>query len=176
MRDDSGSTRARPAADLIVVAARWLLAAVFIYTGVTKALEPEEFLKLVRQYGVSGPPPLLNSVAAALPWFEIICGLLLLAGVAVRGTALLLVAMLVPFTILILRRALEIHGAGGLPFCAIQFDCGCGTGVVPICRKLVENVALTFLSGWLVFSRSGRLCLRHTVIAWAAPRRGSGSA
>ena len=35
-------------------------------------------------------PVLLNSIAAALPWFEVVCGGLLLAGVAVRGSALIL--------------------------------------------------------------------------------------
>ena len=172
MSAEPGYSHPRRLADLVAVAARWLLAVVFIYTGVTKLLQPEEFLKIVRLYGMSEQPLLLNSVAALLPWFEVICGGLLLAGVAVRGTAMLLVAMLVPFTTVILLRALDIHETGGLPFCAIQFDCGCGPGVVPICRKLAENAALTFLSGWLVFSRRECLCLWHTVIVWPAPRSG----
>ena len=156
------------AADVLAVVARWLLAAVFIYMGATKAWHPEDFLKLVRQYGVV-QPLLLNLVAATLPWFEIICGLLLLAGVAVRGTALLLVAMLIPFSAMVVLRALELRGAGGLPFCAIAFDCGCGTGVVPVCRKLVENTVLVCLSAWLVCARRPRLCVRPTLIAPSAP-------
>src|SRR4030095_105466 len=83
--------------------------------------------------------------------------------VAVRGAAVMLVAMLVPFTVVVLRRALEIHGAGGLPFCAIKFDCGCGAGEVFICKKLTENALLTVLSTALIFWRSHRLCLRHAL-------------
>src|SRR5258708_37936418 len=91
--------------DFAAVAIRWLLGGVFIYMGAHKALHPEEFLKLVRQYEMVSSPYLLNAIAAALPWFEIFCGFLLVAGVAVRGAALMLVLMLVPFTLLILKRA-----------------------------------------------------------------------
>jgi uncharacterized membrane protein YphA (DoxX/SURF4 family) len=155
--------------DLSGIAARWLLAAMFIYMGTTKALHPEDFLKLVRQYGVVSQPLLLNLVAGTLPWVELICGLLLLAGVAVRGTAVLLGVMLISFTVLVVHRALELHQGGALPFCAISFDCGCGTGVVPVCRKLAENTLLVVLSSWLVFSRRTRLCLRHTIVGRLAP-------
>jgi hypothetical protein len=130
--------------------------------GLNKALHPIEFLKLVRQYDVLHHHLLLNFVASTLPWFEIFCGLLLLLGVAVRGAAVMLVAMLVPFTVVVLMRALEIHGAGGLPFCAIKFDCGCGAGEVLICRKLAENILLTAASSALIFWRSHWLCLRHS--------------
>jgi uncharacterized membrane protein YphA (DoxX/SURF4 family) len=136
--------------------ARWLLAALFLYMGANKALNPVEFLKLVRQYDILHTPFLLNFVASTLPWFEIFCGLLLLLGVAVRGTAVMLVGMLVPFTAVILTRALEIHGAGNIAFCAIKFDCGCGSGAVLICRKLAENTLLIALSVWLVLWRYHR--------------------
>lgn len=156
-RSDSPQT-----ADWLAVAARWLLAATFVYMGATKAWHPEEFLKLVRQYGLAGPPA-LNFVASTLPWFEVFCGLLLAAGVAVRGTALLLGGMLVTFSAMVLARGLELRAAGGISFCAVAFDCGCGTGVVPVCRKLLENVALTGLSAWLTVSSRRHLCLRHAL-------------
>ena len=155
------SSLARAAA-VFAVLARWFLGGMFLYMGLNKTLHPVEFLKLVRQYDVLHHHLLLNFVASTLPWFEIFCGLLLLFGVAVRGAAVMLVAMLIPFTVVVLMRALEIHGAGGLPFCAIKFDCGCGAGEVFICRKLAENVLLTALSSALVFWRSRRLCLRHS--------------
>ena len=150
------------AADVAAVAARWVLGVLFIYMGLNKALHPVEFLKLVRQYNLTDQHLLLNLVASALPWFEIFCGVLLVLGVAVRGTALLLVAMLVPFTIAILQRALGIQHARGIPFCAIKFDCGCGGGEVLICRKLLENTLLTGVATWLVFWRQhvGALCPR----------------
>jgi len=148
---------------VLILIARCLLGAVFIYMGLHKALHPVEFLKLVRQYEVLHTPVLLNMVASTLPWFEIFCGLLLVLGVGVRGAAVMLVAMLIPFTIIVFLRALAMHQTGGLPFCAIKFDCGCGAGEVLICRKLAENTLLTLIAIGLIFWRKDRVCLRHTL-------------
>lgn len=159
---------ARPAAAVI---GRWQLGIVFIIMGLHKALpHPEAFLKLVRQYDLVTHPLLLNAIGAALPWFEVFCGVLLLAGVAVRGTALNLVVMLVPFTVVVIWRALGIAAATGLPFCAVKFDCGCGGGEVYICAKVIENTVLLLLSVWLLRGAGRPLCLRHTL------RPGQGSA
>jgi uncharacterized membrane protein YphA (DoxX/SURF4 family) len=152
------------ACDVAAVVARWVLGAIFIYMGLNKALHPVEFLKLVRQYNITDQYLFLNLVASALPWFEIFCGVLLVLGIAVRATALLLVAMLVPFTILILQRALGIQHARGIPFCAIKFDCGCGAGEVLICRKLLENTLLTGAAMWLVFWRQHIAALRPRLV------------
>jgi hypothetical protein len=118
--------------------------------GCSKALHPELFLKLLRQYDLTSQPVVLNSLAACLPWFEVFCGLVLLAGVAVRGTALLVVLMLVPFTAVVLHRALGVASLQHIALCAVRFDCGCGGGEVLICRKLVENAFLILLSLALV--------------------------
>jgi uncharacterized membrane protein YphA (DoxX/SURF4 family) len=155
------SSGTRPsAADIAALVARWLVGALFIYMGLHKALHPVEFLKLVRQYDILHHHLLLNLVASTLPWFEIFCGLLLLLGVAVRGAAVMLVAMLIPFTIVVFLRALAMQKAGGLPFCAIKFDCGCGSGEVFICHKLAENFLLTGVAVALIFWRGYKLCLR----------------
>ena len=114
-------------------------------------------------------PFLLNSIGAALPWFEVYCGLLLLFGVAVRGSAVMLAAMLVPFTLVVLKRALAIAAVSGLPFCAVKFDCGCGAGEVFICHKLVENTVLLLLTGWLLTGRGRQLCLRFSLFREQAP-------
>src|ERR1041385_2534260 len=116
------------ASDYVALLARWLLGALFVYLGLTKALHPVEFLKLVRQYEMVSSPVLLNSIAGALPWFEVFCGLLLVAGVAVRGSALISLLMLAPFTLVIFRRALAIADLQHIAFCAVRFDCGCGGG------------------------------------------------
>jgi hypothetical protein len=106
----------------------------------------------------------LNSIGAALPWFEVYCGVLLLTGVAVRGTALNLIAMLVPFTLVALKRALEIMADKGVSFCAVKFDCGCGAGEVFICHKLVENTVLLLMAAWLLSGQGRQLCLRFSLM------------
>jgi hypothetical protein len=138
--------------------------AYFVYMGLAKAAAPADFLKLVRQYELVDTPLLLNSIAALLPWLEILCGLLLIAGIAVRGAALAIVLMLVPFTVVVLRRALALHAAGHIPFCAIKFDCGCGNGEVYICRKLLENLLLTAAALALLWGRERSWCARYSLV------------
>lgn len=162
--------------DALGVLARWGVGGLFVYMGLNKALHPEYFLKMVHQYEMVANPFLLNAIAAALPWFEVFCGLLLAAGVAVRGAALMLVVMLVPFSLIVLKRALAITAAQGIPFCAVKFDCGCGGGEVLICAKLAENFLLILLSGWLLAGGGRRLCARFSLfrpekLSRAAPRR-----
>jgi uncharacterized membrane protein YphA (DoxX/SURF4 family) len=125
---------------------RMALGGFFIYMGITKALHPIDFLKLLREYqfGLGQLP--LNAVAAFLPWLEVFCGFCLLAGVAVRGSSLLVFVMLVTFTAAVLHRALSISRADALALCAIRFDCGCGGGPQNACRKLLENVGLCLFS------------------------------
>jgi uncharacterized membrane protein YphA (DoxX/SURF4 family) len=156
-------SRRRAVADTVAVLARWLLGAYFIYVGLNKALHPVDFLKLVRQYEMVDSLVRLNLIAIVLPWFEIFCGLLLVAGVAVRGTALMLMLMLVPFTVVVVRRALAIQAARHIPFCAVKFDCGCGGGEVFICRKVLENLVFLGLSLWLLAGYGREWCVRHTL-------------
>lgn len=163
--------RRRVVTESLAVLARWAVGGLLIYMGLVKALQPVGFLKLVRQYDLVEQPFLLNSIAALLPWFETFCGLLLLLGVAVRGTALLLLAMLLPFTALVLKRALALHAASTVAFCAIRFDCGCGLGEVYICHKLVENGLLMLICLWLLAGRGRRWALRYDL---RAPQRPTG--
>lgn len=153
-----------PPGSWLLLGARWLVGGFFLYSGLAKALEPAEFLKLLRLYELTSQPLILNLIAATLPWFEVFCGLLLVLGVAVRGTALVALLLLVPFTAVIVHRALGIQEATDLAFCAIRFDCGCGTGEVAVCRKLVENGVLLALSAGLLTRRRSRLALSQ---GWA---------
>lgn len=166
---DSLLSRNSIIADTFSLLARWLLGATFLWLGLNKALHPVEFLKLARQYDLTQDALLLNSIAAALPWFEVFCGLLLLAGIAVRGTALTLAALLLPFTLLVFHRALYLHATQNIPFCAVNFDCGCGAGKEFICRKLVENFVLFALSIWLLASHGRQFSVRFSLMKYPVP-------
>ena len=147
-----------------MVLARLILGTLFLYMGLSKALRPAEFLTLVNQYHLVHNYILLNTIALLLPWFEAFCGLLLVAGVAVRGSALNLVLLLIPFTALVLWRALTDSAFHDHAFWGIKFDCGCGNGAVFICDKLIENSLLILFSAALVFWRSQRLCLWYSLV------------
>lgn len=140
---------------------RLILAGVFLYMGVSKILDPVDFLKLIREYHLlpETPPHLLNLSAVVLPMLEVVCAIALLVGVSVRAAAATLLGMLMIFTGAVLLRSLAIYGQGHIAYCAIKFDCGCGSGEVYICPKLLENTALIVLSFVAAISRSRRFCL-----------------
>ena len=148
---------------------RWIMGALMVYLGLSKALQPVQFLKLIREYDLVADPLLLNSLAGLLPWLEAFLGLLLISGVAVRGSAFVLVMMLVPFTVAVLRRALAIHVSDGIPFCAVRFDCGCGLGEVWICQKLVENALLMAVSVGLLAGAGRHFCARYRLLGRESP-------
>ena len=152
------------ALDLGTILARWILGGLFVYMGMVKALEPVHFLKMLHEYQIVDNHLALNCIAAALPWFEVFCGMLLLAGIAVRGTAMLIAGMLAVFTFVVLHRALGIQAAEAIPFCSVKFDCGCGGGAEFICRKLAENCLLILLSAWLLAGYGRQLSLRFNLI------------
>jgi uncharacterized membrane protein YphA (DoxX/SURF4 family) len=134
--------------------------------GWAKLADPVAFLKVLRAYDMfpPGQPWLMNVTAAALPFTELLCGALLLAGVAVRGTALLLLGLTVAFTLAIAVRATALAEAGALPLCDVAFDCGCGAGVVNACGKLAQNTALAAACVVALASNSRRWCLRRDLV------------
>ncbi len=157
-----------------ILVARLVLGGMFIYLGCMKLKDPVAFLKLIREYDMipAGAYLLLNLSAAALPWVEILCGVFLLLGTALRGTGVLLVGMLGTFNGALILRALKIFNEGGVAFCDIRFDCGCGTGEVFICSKLLENFGLFALAILVIWSKSRTLGLGGNLIPgrWFAPR------
>lgn len=140
---------------LVSGAARILIGGWFVYGGIAKALQPVTFLKVLHEYSLPLPFTVLNAIAAWLPWFEIFCGLMLISGRALRATTTVWLGLLIPFTFLILRRALAIRTATEVALCSIRFDCGCGTGEQPVCLKLAENALLILLLlGLLLLTRA----------------------
>jgi uncharacterized membrane protein YphA (DoxX/SURF4 family) len=150
------------ALDAASVLARWLLAGLFLYMGGRKALHPDLFHELLREYHMAQSPLALNTIAIAVPWVEVFCGLLLLAGIAVRGAALLLAGMLAVFTVVVFHRALGVQAAQAIPFCAVKFDCGCGGGPEFICAKLPQNIGMFLLAVWLLAGRGRAVCALYT--------------
>lgn len=162
MNDGSaGALRRLDATGVPLLVARLILGGVFVWLGVNKVADPIGFLKLIREYALipADMPWLLNGMAVAFPWLEIWCGSLLLLGIAVRGVGASMLLLLGVFSTAILLRALDIHAAGGQAFCAIKFDCGCGTGEEYVCSKLPQNLALMLLAALTIWSHSRRFCL-----------------
>ena len=64
--------------------------------------------------------------------------------------------LLITFTSLVFLRSLKIQSELRVGFCTIHFDCGCGTGRVWICGKLLENAALIGFATVLVWFGGGK--------------------
>jgi uncharacterized membrane protein YphA (DoxX/SURF4 family) len=135
-----------PLPDVIGTVARFGLAAVFLVSGLLKAVDPDQTYIAVRAYDVL-PDVGVEVVAALLPWVELALGLLLLAGVGTRLVAALSAALLLVFVAGVVQA-----WARGL-----SIDCGCfggGGAVEPgettYVQELLRDAGFLLMAGWLV--------------------------
>ena len=138
-----GSERVR---DVIGTLARLGLAAVFLISGVLKAVDPDATYVAVRAYDVL-PRAGVALVAGVLPWLEIALGLLLLAGVATRAVAAVGAGLMLVF----------IAGVTQAWARGLSIDCGCfggGGAVAPdqtaYGRELLRDAGFQLMGAWLV--------------------------
>lgn len=157
--------------------ARLIIGSLFIFMGAKKIGDPFTFLKLMRQYDMLLDAHVaMNFIAVVLPWVEVVCGVALIAGVLIRGAALTAIGMLLTFTPLIYSRGMALfHEGAAASICGVKFDCGCGSGEVYLCAKLMENTGLILLSIYALFSQSRRFCLSGNVSQYRH-RDGQGAA
>jgi uncharacterized membrane protein YphA (DoxX/SURF4 family) len=138
-----GSARVR---DIVGTVARLGLAAVFLVSGVLKAIDPDATYVAVRAYDLL-PKLGVALVAGVLPWLEIVIGLLLLAGIATRAVAVVSAVLLLGF----------MAGVAQAQARGLSIDCGCfgGGGAVDpgqttYGRELLRDAGFLLLAGWLV--------------------------
>jgi len=96
------------------VAARLVMAGIFIYASLDKIAHPPAFAKDVYNYQIL-PDALINLTALVLPWLELFLGLCLLAGIWLPGAVLVMNGLLIVFL-----AALVFNMARGL-----DVNCGC---------------------------------------------------
>ena len=138
-----GSARVR---DVVGTVARLGLAAVFLVSGVLKAVDPDATYVAVRAYDVL-PKAGVALVAGVLPWLEIVLGLLLLAGLATRVVAVASAGLLVVF----------IAGVTQAWARGLSIDCGCfgGGGAVDPGQttyglELLRDAGFLLMAAWLI--------------------------
>ncbi|MFH0953394.1 MAG: MauE/DoxX family redox-associated membrane protein [Verrucomicrobiota bacterium] len=141
-----------------VIAARVLLAAVFILAAVPKILAPHDFALAVLRYQMI-PYPLVNLMAIFLPWVELVAGAAILVSRFSRGAVLILAALLAVFAV-----AISVNLLRG-----VDMACGCFT-VDPDAERIgwwnvVRNLALIG-AAFLAWRRTdGKSCLRSPLEA-----------
>jgi uncharacterized membrane protein YphA (DoxX/SURF4 family) len=131
---------------LVRFSARLVLAAVFLMAAVAKITAPEEFANRVFVHSTL-PHFLGELVVAVLPWLELICGLCLALGYAVREAAVLVAGMLLAFLLYTL-------------FAPADQDCGC----------LIFSTPQPISRGWHLFGDALLLlCCIPVILGRSAP-------
>lgn len=128
----------------ILITFRLVVGGMFIWAGVSKIIDPLGFAQNIANYRVF-PEGISFFLALALPWIEVICGVLLILGIFCSASALLLSGFLAVF--LVLSTVTILRG--------IDIDCGCFgslSGKVDYKLILMDGVLL-FFSLNIYFSR-----------------------
>jgi uncharacterized membrane protein YphA (DoxX/SURF4 family) len=132
--------------DVVGALARFGLAAVWLVSGLLKAVDPDQTYIAVRAYDAL-PDAGVEVVAALLPWIELALGILLLAGVGTRLVAALSGGLLVVF----------IAGVAQAWARGLSIDCGCfgGGGAVDpgettYVQELLRDAGFLLMAGWLI--------------------------
>ncbi|MEN3265435.1 MauE/DoxX family redox-associated membrane protein [Pseudonocardia sp.] len=134
------------ALDAVGTVVRLGLAAVWLTSGILKAVDPDQTYVAVRAYDVL-PMAGVEVVAALLPWFEIALGVLILIGAGLRLVAALSAALLLAF----IAGVVQAWARG------LSIDCGCfgGGGAVAqgqtaYVQELLRDIGFIVLAAWLI--------------------------
>jgi uncharacterized membrane protein YphA (DoxX/SURF4 family) len=149
--------RRHPRVQLVL---RLLLGGFFVFASLDKIWSPAAFAKIVYQWQVVGPVP-SNLVAVTLPWVELLAGLLLLAGVWKRESALVVALMLVVFLVAagsVMARGIDVENCG----CVSVAKAEAASSWLPAWTKGV---------GWFLVSRNVVLLGAALALAFAPPPR-----
>jgi putative oxidoreductase len=121
---------------------RTTLGLTFLWASVDKILNPAEFAGIIMNYDIL-PPDTVNLAAVVLPWFELVCGLLLVLGRLVPGATLSIVILLFTFML----------ATGFSLYRGLDINCGCFS-VSPDAKEnavlnLARNSLLLAAGAWL---------------------------
>ena len=134
---------------VLLTVSRFAVGGLFLYAGASKAMEPELFAQSILAYDVL-PHSLVHVFAVVVPWIEVVCGILLLAGFWSRSAAMVTLGLLCSFSIAI----------GVNLYRGEDFSCGCfgvDGGGASLESAAVRVLVLTALT--LVILTSRRLPL-----------------
>jgi uncharacterized membrane protein YphA (DoxX/SURF4 family) len=145
----------------VLLVMRLVLAAVFIYAAVQKIGHPLEFADEIRMYRILDIGPPLYIVSIVLPWVELFCGIALVTGIFLRGSALILAAFNIVFLIAVSIRTAQVMSEESIGFMKVYFDCGCGFGETYAWKKLLEDIVFLVFSCVLLAAPAYRFVLQR---------------
>jgi uncharacterized membrane protein YphA (DoxX/SURF4 family) len=130
---------------------RLVLGFIFILAAISKVTDPLGFSQSIYNYKLM-PDFTINFLAIAFPWIELVTGIFIVFGIAVKENSAILSGLLMIFIL-----AIAVSLARGL-----DIDCGCfGTvdGAKVGIKKILENVGLFILGLILIKFDSNFLSL-----------------
>lgn len=129
--------------EYLLLCARVALGVTFIIAGMEKISGPAAFAKAIYDYKIF-PELLVNFFAVAIPWIEVVSGLLLVFGILARENAAIISGLLLMFIILVV-----ISISRGL-----NIECGCfgtASGARVGWQKVLENSGLVILGFYIIY-------------------------
>ena len=121
---------------------RFFIGFVFIFAGIEKIADPAAFAESIANYKIV-PIYFVNFFAIALPWIEVISGILLIFGLYIRENSVIYVSLMTVFTIMVFVAVLR----------GLDIDCGCfGTAEAQSVglAKIFENIGLILLGVFVI--------------------------
>lgn len=114
---------------------KWIVAAIFIFAGISKILNPAAFARDIDNYRLL-PYLLVTFIAIILPWLELLCGVFLIVGRWRKGAAFIL--MLLTFIFLIAIGSAIARG--------LDITCGCFSTTIEGTKvgytRLIQDIVL----------------------------------
>ena len=144
---------------VLLLAMRLVLAAMFIYAALQKIGHPLQFSDEIRMYHILDIGSPLYITAIVLPWIELFCGISLVTGVFIRGSALILAVLNLVFLVFVSIRTVQVMNDEGIGIMKVYFDCGCGFGETYAWKKLLEDTLLCVFSLVLVMAPKHRFTI-----------------
>lgn len=158
--------RVRSLLPAVSTLARWALAVVWGYAGLSKVADPEATVRAVRAYRLL-PEPAVLVMGYGLPFLEIGLAVLLLFGLATRVLGSISAVLFVAF----------IVGVASAWARRLAIDCGCfggggqiDPGATRYVQEIIRDVGFLAMAAWLIVFPQSRLAVESRL----APAGGSG--
>ncbi len=149
----------------VALISRWTIGGTFVHASLCKIWIPMQFARSIHGYQLV-PDTVARLMALFLPWFELVCGLLLLIGLFTPGAIRLVMGMLIVFI-----GAVSITLIRG-----IDVDCGCITDCFTgqpeksgsLTETLIRDLIYMVLAFSVLFARNQWL----SVDRWLKEKKG----
>lgn len=137
-----------------ILTARIFLGSLLLIASIDKIADPAAFAKSIEDYRLLAGPAVMV-FATVIPWVELLCGLSMVLGAVIPGSALLMGSLLGVFTLAVFSALLR----------GLDISCGCFSQDPTAARigwlKIGENIVLILISAFLYFAPSIPFSLEH---------------